>query len=56
MLIKNDGEKYDAVTLVLTDICCYYYDIYQDYMQNQYAGGDGTDGESASENETLEVE
>lgn len=56
LLIKNDGEKYDAVTLVLTDICCYYYDIYQDYMQNQYAGGDGTDGESASENETLEVE
>lgn len=56
MLIKNDGEKYDAVTLILTDICCYYYDVYQDYMQNEYAGGNDTEAETGSENETLDAE
>ncbi len=56
MLIKNDGEKYDVITLILTDICCYYYDVYQDYMQNEYAGGNDTEAETGSENETFDAE
>lgn len=45
ILLTKDKKYYDATALIVADICCYYYDVYTEYMSSYDYSDFDTDSE-----------